>query len=102
MKELAFFYEKMTAKLKDKHEEWVTSNRKMRSIELALRQVHDQGDTVIGPAVSILKDEYNRENHRNDKLCNEMNALCRFVREIEAEAKDYGQKWQHVEMIMGY
>ena len=102
MKEFTIFYEKKAEELKLKHEEWVKSNKKMRSIELALRQIKSEGDTEITPAEQVLKEEYEKEKRKNQDICTYMYNLKDFVRSMEIEANKYDIKWNKATEIFGY
>lgn len=96
------FYKEKVQELEKKHEDWVSSNKKMRSIELALRQIKTEGDTKIAPAVEVLKTEYGKEKAKNDTLATEMYALKGFVHSMEIEAHRHGATWDRTTEIFGY
>lgn len=102
MTEFTKFYEKKTAELKEMHDAWVESNRKLNSLHLALRQIKSEGDTSITPAEEVLKSEYTKEHSRNEKACTKMYALKSFVRDMEREAREYGVEWNRATEIFGY
>jgi hypothetical protein len=102
MKELTTFYEKKVAQLEKEHTAWVTSNKKMRSIEQALSQIKSVGDIDITPAEVVLRTEYAREKTKNEKLCTHMYDLKEFVCSIETEAKEYGENWSKSIEIFRY
>lgn len=96
------FYEEKAQELERNHKEWVSSNKKMRSIELALRQIKTEGDTEITPAEEVLRKEYEKEKAKNDKICTDMYALKGFVRSMEIEANRHGVTWDRTTEIFGY
>ena len=102
MKEFKEFYEKKAAELAVKHEQWVSSNWKLRSIELALVQIKTEGDTKIEPAKQVLEAEYEKEKLKNDEACTRMYALKDFVRSMEVEAEKYNVAWDKTTEIFGY
>ena len=102
MKEFKEFYEKKAAELAVKHEQWVSSNRKLRSIELALVQIKTEGDTKFEPAKQVLEAEYEKEKRKNDEACTRMYALKDFVRSMEVEAEKYNVAWDKTTEIFGY
>ena len=102
MKEFTAFYEKQSAKLREEHDAWVKSNGKMRSIETALTQIKSVGDIDITPAEKVLRDEYEKEKAKNDKMCSHMYDLREFVLNMEAEARERGLKWDDCMDIFGY
>lgn len=102
MTEFAKFYEMKANELKEKHDAWVSSNHKMRSIELALRQIKSEGDISATPAEEVLKSEYNKEHSKNEKAGAEMYALKAFVRDMEREVRKYGFEWDRSTEIFGY
>lgn len=102
MTEFTKFYEKKTAELKEKHDAWVESNRKLNSLHLALRQIKSEGDISITPVEEVLKREYDKELQKNDEQRTEMYALKKFVNDMEREAKNYGVEWSRSSDIFGY
>lgn len=102
MEKLAKFYVKKASQLREEHTAWVTSNKKMRSIEQALSQIKSVGDIDITPAEAVLRAEYAREKTKNEKLRTHMYDLKEFVHSIEMEAKEYGKNWSESIDIFGY
>lgn len=102
MKEFKAFYEKQSARLREEHDAWVKSNWKMRSLEWALTQIKSDGDIDITPAEQVLRDEYEKEKTKNDKMCSHMYNLQEFVLNMEAEAREHGLDWNNCKDIFGY
>lgn len=78
------------------------SNWKMRSIETALTQIKSVGDIDITPAEKLLRDEYEKEKAKNDKMCSHMYDLRDFVTSMEVEAREHGVDWNNCKDIFGY
>jgi len=102
MTEFTKFYEKKTVELKEMHDAWVESNRKLNSLHLALRQIKSEGDTSIAPAEEVLKREYDKEYRKNEEQRVNMYALKNFVKDMEREARGYGVEWSCSFDIFGY
>lgn len=90
MEEVMALYEKMTDRYADLFTSWVKSNKKMRSIEIALDEIHSRGDIDIAPAEKVLRDSYKDEKYRNDKLTNEQVTTAQIIRRFVHDAKDIG------------
>ena len=102
MKAFTEFYNIKVEELKKAHDEWVASNKKMRSIELARREIKSEGDTDISPADEVLADAYAKEKRRNDKLRDAMYSLKGFLNEMEQYGRENGNELCKVVEIFGY
>lgn len=102
MKVFTKFYEEHIKVLKGAKEQWVESNSKINSISLAIRQIKSEGDTNITPAIEVLEKELKAEQTRNEKYCNDMYQLKKFLHSMEVEAGEHGVSWNKVFDIFGY
>ena len=102
MKGFIEFYNIKVEELKKEHNTWVNSNKKMRSIELARREIKSEGDTDINPADEVLADAHAKEKKKNDKLRDEMYSLKSFLNEMEKYGRENGIELCKVIEIFGY
>jgi hypothetical protein len=88
MEEVMALYDEMINRFKNSYLSWKASNWKMRSMELALRQIHSEGDIDIEPAERVLRTAYEEETHNNKRLERKMYALEEVIRDYRSDAKN--------------
>ena len=103
MKELKKYYEKKLAEYEQLHKELVKSNENMNALYEAKNQAHNVGDIKIDFAVAVLEKASKEEKTRNEKLRNDVNYLCKILRDMERYIKEItGEELDGVTKIQGY
>lgn len=80
-------FELMCKELKERHIRWVNENWALRGMELAKRQIKNEGDISVDYAMELLQRGYNRLFAANERSCKEMYAYESFIRGFMREVK---------------
>lgn len=103
VKTLNEVYTYLADKLNQHHEEWRQDNWKLRGLELAMRQVHGEGDISTQYALDVLKEEYDRLLAYNNKDDAKLYAEKEFLHEFERYSNEhYGIELNETHTIFGY
>ena len=96
-------YTYLANKLNKHHEEWVRDNWRLRGLELARRQLHNEGDTSTEYAMQILDEEYERLCSFNEKDVQKLTAERHFLQEFENYSNEhFGTELHEAKVIFGY
>lgn len=96
-------YTYLANRLKKHHEEWVRDNKRLRGLELAKRQIHNEGDIKTDYVLQIISNEYERLNAHNEDDTVKLYAEREMLKEIERYSNEhFGTKLNEARVIFGY